>query len=281
MQSATGCAALSKIIFWNLNRKNLTSLVCDIARDIDAHAIILNEWVADSKAVLKELRLKINKNFYVPSSIAPEGRFQCFCRDKSLDLTEVHKANRISVRKLNIGSIQALLGLVHGVDMRNYNEASRQSVAQQLAEDFRFVGSQQGHNRFVLMGDFNMNPFDSGMNLAAGLNAMMTRTCVKNGQRTFLGKEYDFYYNPMWGLLGDRSAGPAGTVYDTSSQGPYGWSMLDQVLISHSLISQFSDVQIITTAGSVSLVDSNGRPFKARASDHLPILTVLKGDTHE
>jgi hypothetical protein len=252
-----------------------------MARDTDAHAIVLNEWVADSQDVVKELRSKVDKGYDVPTVIAPGGRFQCFCRDKSLDLTEVHKANRISVRKLNIGSTQALLGLVHGVDMRNYDEATRQSAAQLLAEDFRFVGSQQGHNRFILMGDFNMNPFDNGMNLAAGLNAMMTRACVKNGQRTFLGKGYDFYYNPMWGLLGDRSAGPAGTVYDTSNQGPYGWSMLDQVLISHAFVSQFSDVQIITAAGSVSLVDLNGRPDKAIASDHLPLLMVLNGDTNE
>jgi endonuclease/exonuclease/phosphatase (EEP) superfamily protein YafD len=252
-----------------------------MARDTDAHAIVLNEWAANSQDVLKELRSKVSKDYNVPSFISPEGRFQCFCRDKSLDLTEVHKASRISVRKLNIGSTQALLGLVHGVDMRNYDDATRQSVAQSLADDFRFVGSQQGLNPFILMGDFNMNPFDSGMNLAAGMNAMMTRACVKNGQRTFLGKEYDFYYNPMWGLLGDRSPGPAGTVYDTSNQGPYGWSMLDQVLISHALIGQFSDVQIIAKAGSVSLVDSNGRPDKAIASDHLPILTALKGDKNE
>ena len=276
-----GCAALCKIIFWNVNRKNLTSLVCDMARETDAHAIVLNEWAADSQDVLKELRSKVHEDYSVPPLISSDGRFQCFCRDKSLDLTEVHKANRISVRKLKIGSTQALLGLVHGVDMRNYDDATRQSVAQSLADDFRFVGSQQGHNRFILMGDFNMNPFDRVMNLAAGLNAMMTRACVKNGQRIFLEKPYDFYYNPMWGLLGDRAAGPAGTVYDISNQGPYGWSMLDQVLISHALVSQFSDVQIITKAGAVSLVDSNGRPDKAIASDHLPILTVLKGDTDE
>lgn len=252
-----------------------------MARDTDAHAIILNECAANSQDVLEELRSKVNKDYGIPALISSESRFQCFCRDKSLDLTEIHKGARTSVRKLNIGSTHALLGLVHGVDIRNNDENVRQSAAQLLADDFRFVGSQQGHSRFILMGDFNMNPFESGMNLAAGLNAMMTRTCVKNGQRTFLGKQYDFYYNPMWGLLGDRSAGPAGTVYDTSNQGPYGWSMLDQVLVSHPLVSHFGDVQIITSAGSVSLIDSNGRPDKAAASDHLPILTVLKGDTNE
>jgi exonuclease III len=276
-----GNAALLKIIFWNVNRKNLTSLVCDMARDTDAHAIVLNEWAAKSKDVLRELRSKVNKDYTIPPLIPPEGRFQCFCRDKSLDLTEVHKGMRTSVRKLNVGSTRALLGLVHGVDIRNYDDSARQSAAQLLADEFRFVGSQQGHSRFILMGDFNMNPFDSGMNLAAGMNAMMTRACVKNGQRTFLEKQYDFYYNPMWGLLGDRSAGPAGTVYDTSNQGPYGWSMLDQVLISHALVSQFDEVQIITKAGSVSLVDADSRPNNAIASDHLPILVVLKGDSND
>jgi endonuclease/exonuclease/phosphatase family protein len=276
-----GCAALCKIIFWNVNRKDLTSLVCDMARDTEAHAIVLNEWVAESQDVLKQLRSKVNRSYDVPTLISSESRFQCFRRDKSLDLTEVHKGFRTSVRKLNTGSTQALLALVHGADIRNNDEASRQSAAHLLAEDFRFVGSQQGHNRLILMGDFNMNPFDRGMNLAAGLNAMMTRNCVKKGQRTFMGRDYDFYYNPMWGLLGDRSVGPPGTIYDTSNQGPYGWSMLDQVLLSHSLVNIFGDVQIITKAGAISLIDANGRPDERVASDHLPILTVLKGDKNE
>jgi endonuclease/exonuclease/phosphatase family metal-dependent hydrolase len=166
---------------------------------------------------------------------------------------------------------------VHGVDIRNYDLETRQSLAQYLADEIRFVKSEHGHNRLILMGDFNMNPYDRGMNLAMGLNAMMTRACITSGRRTFAGKEYDFYYNPMWSLFGDGSEGPAGTVYDTSNQGQYGWNMLDQVVINHSIVHEFEGVRILTHAGNNCLTDAKGRPDSNKASDHFPILLKLKG----
>ena len=175
------------------------------------------------------------------------------------------------------GQLEMLLGLVHGVDIRNYEASHRQEFAQLLADDLRFVAANRGHNRLILMGDFNMNPYESGMNLATGMNAMMTRACIASGRRTYLEKEYDFYYNPMWSLFGDGSAGPAGTVYNLSSQGPYGWSMLDQVLFNQSVVDRFERVEILTHAGKVGLTTSKGRPDVVNASDHLPILVKLKG----
>jgi hypothetical protein len=110
------------------------------------------------------------------------------------------------------------------------------------------------------------------MNLAAGLNAMMTKSCIERGFRRHLDTNYDFYYNPMWSLFGDNTDGPAGTIYNTSNQGPYGWSMLDQVLINHSIVELFHDVRILTEAGTTSLMDKKGRPDANKASDHFPIL---------
>jgi len=152
---------------------------------------------------------------------------------------------------------------------------------QYLADEIRFVENEQGHNRSILIGDFNMNPYDRGMNLAMGLNAMMTRSCVAPGHRTFLGKTYDFFYNPMWSLFGDGADGPAGTFYNTSSQGDYGWNMLDQVIIRHSLVNVFQGVRIMTHAGKNCLIDAKGRPDSRKASDHLPIMVALTGNDRE
>nr|WP_197527166.1 hypothetical protein [Pirellulimonas nuda] len=168
-----------------------------------------------------------------------------------------------------------MLTLIHGVDPRNYDSEARQSFAQSLSTELCFVKEQQATNCFILLGDFNMNPYDRGMNLAAGLNAMMTRACASAGVRRHLDRDYDFYYNPMWSLFGDNTDGPAGTVYDVSNQGPYGWSMYDQVLINHSLVNRFRDVKILTQAGVNSLMDAKGRPDKRNASDHFPILVTM------
>lgn len=99
------------------------------------------------------------------------------------------------------------------------------------------------------------------------------------GTRRHLDQDYDLYYNPMWSYLGDLSPGPPGTIYDRSGRGPYGWSMLDQVILSHSVVDLFGGVQILTTAGTSSLLDANGRPDSQNASDHLPVMLKLRGES--
>lgn len=250
-----------------------------MAASTDVDAVVLNENIVPLEDTCRSLQENVSEDFYFPSAfVSSNKRFHCFCRNRKLDLSEVHSGFRTSVRKLHIGRHRTLLALVHGVDMRNYNSATQQSFAQSLADDMRFVQEQQGTKRMIFLGDFNMNPYDDGMNLAAGLNAMMTKTCVAPGYRRHLNKHYEFYYNPMWSLFGDNTDGPAGTIYDTSSQGPYGWSMLDQVVIHHSIVELFHGVKILTEAGTVSLRNDKGHPDSNNASDHFPILVTFDGE---
>jgi len=272
--------SLSRIIFWNVNNKDLTDAVCSLANLTTADVIVLNENKVPSDRTLRELQKNVSADFYRPHAMS-EKRFHCFCRRCELDISEVHSGERTSTRKWRIGTHRALLSLVHGVDIRNYDGETRQSFAQSLASEVRFVQEQHGTRKLVLLGDFNMNPYDRGMNLAAGLNAMMTRSCVTPGFRRHLNERYDFYYNPMWSLFGDNTDGPAGTVHDTSNQGPYGWNMLDQVVIHHSIVPLFHDVTILTEAGVQSLMDAKGRPDAENASDHFPILVSFCGENHE
>ena len=265
-----------KILFWNVKQKNLTDHVCELAESQRPDVIVLNESFTKRSETLSALRARVDKDYFRPSEFSTTDRFHCFCRLKSLDLSEISCERRMSFRKLCFGKDFVILTLVHGFDVRNYDRESRTAFAIDMAEELRFVGKNHNCSKFILLGDFNMNPFDPGMNLAMGLNAMMTRNCVRRGYRTFSGSEYDYFYNPMWGLFGDGTKGPAGTIYNTSHQGPYGWSMFDQILFHHSVISLYKDVEILTNTGKRTLMDRNGRPSTATASDHFPILVTLQ-----
>jgi hypothetical protein len=140
------------------------------------------------------------------------------------------------------------------------------------------VEQEVGHDRTVLVGDLNMNPFESGMVSAAGLNATMARDQASKGFRTVQGRQYPFFYNPMWGHFGDRDRNPAGTYYRDSGQHVnYYWNMFDQVLIRPSLLDMFPQdgVEIVTHAGTAPLLTSGGAPDLAKGSDHLPLLFRL------
>lgn len=84
------------------------------------------------------------------------------------------------------------------------------------------------------------------------------------GTRRHLDQDYDLYYDPIWSYLGDLSPGPPGTIYDRSGRGPYGWSMLDQVILSHSVVDLFGGVQILTMnlVASVTCVDDGAGMVK-------------------
>src|SRR4029077_188153 len=90
---------------------------------------------------------------------------------------------------------------------------------------------QVGHGRTVLVGDWNMNPFEEGMISAAGLHGVMTRDLAIQGSRIVDRETYRFFYNPMWGRFGDTTPGPPGTYYHRSSEHiAYFWHLFDQVL---------------------------------------------------
>jgi len=142
-----------------------------------------------------------------------------------------------------------------------------------LADDIARVEQELQHTRTVVVGDFNMNPFEVGLISSVGLHAAMTRDIARAGQRTVQGRACPFFYNPMWGFFGDTSAGPPGTYrYDRSGRPVnYCWNIFDQVLVRPALLDSFKSdrVAVLSSAGDVSLLSRSGRPTP---SDHLPIV---------
>lgn len=263
-----------RLLFWNVNKRDLTDLICAIVAERDVDAVVLVEALTSSEGkTLSGLHSQVSHDFrWIPSV---RNRFCVFSRNPSLNLDEFHSGFRTSVRDLRLGGDRLMLALIHGYDLRNYDAEARQEGARTIMEELRVVESNSGVDRFVLLGDFNMNPFDRPMNLASIYNSVMTRSCAERGQRTKNGQAFPLYYNPMWSLFGDNTDGPAGTIYDTSDQGPYGWSMFDQILLRHSTINYFKEVHILRNAGLASLQTNLGRPDQTNASNHFPILVTL------
>ncbi len=124
-----------------------------------------------------------------------------------------------------------------------------------------------------------MNPFEHGMVAASGLHSVMSRETAKRETRVVQGREYPFFYNPMWGHLGDRMSTTAGSYYyENAEHVNYFWNLFDQVLIRPELAIRFdsSDLKIVTAIGEGSLVRTDGRPDKNRFSDHLPVVFDLE-----
>ena len=119
-------------------------------------------------------------------------------------------------------------------------------------------------------------------------HAVMTTDTARRGSRKVGGETRAFFYNPMWGCLGDRTPGPPGTYYhDSPGHLPLFWNTFDQVLVRPDLLDVFDagSLQILERAGEVALRDPrSGRPNHRDASNHLPILFSLRvggGNGHD
>jgi len=161
-----------------------------------------------------------------------------------------------------------------------YRQDSDYALAcQQASRLVEAAEREVGHSRTLLLGDLNMNPFEGGLIDAHGFNSTMDRRVAESVERQVLGEPFKFFYNPMWGRLGDLGGRPPGTYfYSTGTARNLCWHMFDQVLLRPALLRAFDDdsVQILTRIGSQSLLDEKGRPNRAEGSDHLPIVVRLR-----
>lgn len=133
------------------------------------------------------------------------------------------------------------------------------------------------NHKTIVIGDFNMNPFEDGMAAAYGFNAVMDKQIALRGCRTHKEVEYPFFFNPMWFFLGHPTH-VNGTIYHNDGKGVvYYWNIYDQVLIRPQLIGDFNhdDLKIVTQIGDANLLTKNHIVNK-EVSDHLPLFLTLK-----
>lgn len=126
-----------------------------------------------------------------------------------------------------------------------------------LGDRIRQLENEEGHDKSVLVGDLNMNPFEAGMVSASGFHGVMSRSVAEKGDRQVQEEIYPFFYNPMWSFYGGTTPGPPGTYYYQGTQHiTYFWNIFDQVLIRPALLGGFDDknLEVVTEAGGISFL---------------------------
>jgi hypothetical protein len=263
-----------KILFWNTNKKNLDVAISTLASDLAVNVILLAEYPSSPASLLSSIRDKVDLRYFAPLHI--KNKFVCISNDIDLSLSELVSEPRFSMRRFIHDSHSSMLVTIHGVDPMNHDIDHRNGHAQLLMAQLKSLSSKYKAQRLIIIGDFNVNPFDKCMTLPIAYNSVMTRECAKQGIRGYQFEEYDFFYNPMWSLFGDLSEGPSGTYFYTGTSGMQGWNMLDQVMLHHSLADYLDTVRIVDSTVNLDLADARGHPNAIEYSDHFPILITLK-----
>jgi|SRR6267142_1401451 len=265
------------IVFWNLNRKPLQDLLAALVRNYDVDLLILAENRIPAKMVLRALNAERPEFRTRPWSICT--KIAVFTRFHSAFLQPTEESDRTLICRLNLPArVEILLAMAHLPSKLHSDEMGQLAQCQLLLESVKQAESKTGHTRTILVGDLNVNPFEASVVGALGLNAVMTKEIALRNSRTVQGKEYRFFYNPMWRHFGEHSDGPPGTYYYGAARHVnYFWNMFDQVLIRPELIQRFPEheLRILTSIGNVQLLGNSGQPNRDVASDHLPMFFRL------
>ncbi len=267
-----------RFLFWNLRQRNLLRTVARIALRERVDVVVLAETRTGIAQALDELnrdpRLPI---FHATATFC--SAISIYSRFPGKFIVPEWESDRISIRRLGLpGFRELIVGSVHLPSRLYVSTESQQAEFFELARAVREVENRREHDRTVLLGDFNANPFAHGMASAAGLNAVMDRDIARRGNRTVQKRSYPFFYNPMWRLMGNDLTGPPGSLfYSRAEDIQYFWHTFDQVLVRPSLLSGFDPktVTLLKTDGEVDLIDSRGRPKSGTLSDHLPLMFEL------
>lgn len=266
---------MAAFLLWNVRKKPLDTLVQNLVRQHNIDVVLLVEYAF---GVSQLPRLLLNDGLVKRSSLP---KFGVFVRNTHrLRLLPDKFGKRANMWKwVPPSGVEGIVVLVHGFDRRNYDDSTRRTLFRRVREAVQRREETRHHQRTILAGDFNAQPFDSAMAAADGLHALGMRTVRGNASRPVRGgaSTMDFFYNPMWRLYGQppqSEAGAATHYWLGQWVHELGWYMFDQVVLRPGELPRFPEDQIllITQVGSVSLVSANGLPDSQTASDHLPVV---------
>jgi hypothetical protein len=266
-----------KFLFWNTSRKNLSAVVARIATERGSDMVILAEATDHAFDYLAALNSSGREaQFSLAPSFVPNGsRVTVFSRLPSREMAPAVTDTTCSVYHVEpAGRRSFVLACVHLSSQLHMDYDDRSALAGRTSRLVLEAEKAAGHSRTIVIGDFNMNPFEAGMVSSEGFHGILDRRVAKSQGRTVQGEHRLFFYNPMWRFMNDERQGSCGThFYRKSKPVCHFWNTFDQVLLRPDLLPFFdhSCLTLVESFGGKTLLDSRGQPNKVKYSDHLPI----------
>ena len=274
------------ILFWNIQKKySFFDTIVDIVNEEQIDILLLTEFpYIDSDGhphdyiplMCSKLQEEVDSSFEY--FVSTKKRVEVFYKNSIVNLSEMKDMPLISGCKVERhGGIDKIsLVFFHLESKVNYDTDEQAESAEDVREEIEsYEKDYQSDLKTIVCGDFNMNPFEKGMVKAKGFHAVMDEKTARRKSRIYKNKKYHFFYNPMWGFLGDLGRGEvSGTYYyGKSSHIMYFWNLYDQVLVRPEALQYFDKESlkiVIKKAGKYNLLSKSGLLSK-KYSDHLPI----------
>ncbi len=263
-------------LFWNIQRKNLDTHIAQLCKLYDVDVLLLAEFGNNNAYGLESILKSVQDDYQYIKPFATT-KVELFVRFEASKVKQVYDNPDMSIRKLCIIPTKEITMIGLHLPSKLYMTDNDQIIHQTNVANLINTEEQKiGHRNSLVIGDFNMHPFQ--MLSAGSFHATMDKNIALNKKRIVKKEEYYYFYNPMWNFLGDNNKSKvAGTYYKNMSgeYTNYHWNMFDQVLLRPDLLANFDEnsLEIITSNGTISYI-KNGK-IDTNYSDHLPIKFTL------
>lgn len=271
-------------LFWNLKGGSQDSLCACLTELVVLHDIQIL-IVAEATLTLRQRFLQHCQGqglgYSELETLQPQVKTHIFSRYPPASFRDLAGSDRMRVLAVKIGDLEEiLLFSLHLWDARNSSLEDRGFRSMQIAQQIKAQQNLAGHSRSIVVGDFNMNPFDPPMISPAGFHAVMDRaisqrrTSAQRNGRIIDDETYPYLYNPTWHLMGNQVSRVPGSYYFSQPKVTHYWYTLDQVLVGPDLVSRFSidSLELLTQVNDHHLLTPQaGKPNAKLYSDHLPL----------
>lgn len=262
-----------KYIFWNThNNENINMYLQKLIEVYRPDFLGLAEYKADGNQ-LEILLKRAGLDYKYIQRIG--SRIDIFYKGNIQQIRHCSESEYYTIKIIPYGRKKQILAVVHLPSKMYSEDSDKEEIIRELLSHISELRKVDNNRNIVLMGDFNMNPFDPPMIDATALQAISSREIVlRREKRNYRRKSREFYYNPMWNFLGDEKY-PIGSYYYSSIQNKaMYWNTFDQFVVSKELIKDVNieKIKFINCIENVRLENERGEPI---ISDHFPLYFEL------
>lgn len=265
-----------KYLFWNTAKNSINDILIEIVKNYSIDIICLAEYEDNIIDLIKKLSSNHYDYFHIPQIAC--RRIQIITKYKPGQIQHYPETSYYTIKKLPHDTLgYQMLICVHLPSKLHMDEQGYLALTNQLRRDIEDAESQANNNNTIVVGDFNINPFESSMVSAHSLHAIPSRKTASRLERRIYGQNYSMFYNPMWNLFGDFEETPGTYYYSASKHLCYFWNIFDQVIVRPSIADCIAknSLKIITNIKDINLSSTNGNPNKT-FSDHYPLYFEIK-----
>lgn len=268
-----------RYLFWNTNRKNVDEIICNMVEKYKPAILALAEYESNTDILVRSITKYTGMEYIELQKFACRV---CILVNEKLRNGIKHCVDHtnytIKIIPYNSYNDVHIVAFVHLPSKMHDNRERNRHLLEQITCQVNEIDQTRGR-KVIIVGDFNLNPYEDAMTYLTGCNAVSSKDiamkiCRKD--RNEKDKYYFYYYNPMWNFLGDKDGINGTFYYDKTSDHSRYWNTFDQFVVSPALIKDIDEIEIVKHVGNTSLESKRGIP-DLKMSDHYPLFFKLGG----